>query len=117
MVSVPKKEMQGTVIIDDKSLTFDNTYYFTLAKPEKSNVLVVSSESNTSFLSKIYTNKEFNLELSTLKTLDFSKIENQDCIVLISQYYNILAVILNYLFVWHFFDIHPFLDVPFEISD
>ncbi|MDK2771381.1 MAG: BatA and WFA domain-containing protein [Flavobacterium sp.] len=100
LVSVPKKEMQGTVIIDDKSLTFDNTYYFTLVKPEKSNVLVVSSESNATFLSKIYTNKEFNLELSTLKTLDFSKIENQDCIVL-NELKNLPQSLLNTLQVFY----------------
>lgn len=100
VVSVPKKEMQGTVVIDDKSLTFDNTFYFTLAKPEKSNVLAVSSESNATFLSKIYTNKEFNLELSTLKTLDFSKIENQDCIVL-NELTNLPQSLLNTLQVFY----------------
>ncbi|MBD3723644.1 MAG: BatA domain-containing protein [Flavobacteriaceae bacterium] len=100
IVSIPKKDMQGTVVIDDKSLIFDNTYYFTLAKPEKSNVLVVSNEANTSFLSKIYTDKEFNLEVSTLKELDFSKIENQDCIVL-NELKNLPQSLLNTLQVFY----------------
>lgn len=100
IVSIPKKDMQGTVVIDDKSLIFDNTYYFTLEKPEKSNVLVVSNEANTSFLSKIYTDKEFKLEVSTLKELDFSKIENQDCIVL-NELKNLPQSLLNTLQVFY----------------
>jgi hypothetical protein len=80
--TIPKKDFNGYVSINDASLTYDNTYYFSITKPEKTNVISIGKTEKNGFLNRIYTTKEFNYSNSTIETLDYNTVEKQDAIVL-----------------------------------
>ena len=80
--TIPKKDFNGYVSINDASLSYDNTFYFSISKPEKTNVISIGKVEKSSFLSRIYTISEFNYSNSTIETLDYNAIEKQDVIVL-----------------------------------
>ena len=80
--TIPKKDFNGYVSINDASLSYDNTFYFSISKPEKTNVISIGKSEKSSFLSSIYTVSEFNYSNSTIETLDYNAIEKQDVIVL-----------------------------------
>jgi hypothetical protein len=80
--TIPKKDFNGYVSINDASLSYDNTFYFSISKPEKTNVISIGKSEKSNFLSRIYTVSEFNYSNSTIETLDYNAIEKQDVIVL-----------------------------------
>ena len=80
--TIPKKDFNGYVSINDASLKYDNTYYFSITKPEKTNVISIGKTEKSGFLTRIYTTEEFNYSNSTIVTLDYNTIEKQDAIVL-----------------------------------
>jgi hypothetical protein len=80
--TIPKKDFNGYVSINDASLKYDNTYYFSITKPEKTNVISIGKTEKSGFLYRIYTSEEFNYSNSTIETLDYNTIEKQDAIVL-----------------------------------
>jgi hypothetical protein len=80
--TIPKKDFNGYVSINDTSLKYDNTYYFSITKPEKTNVISIGKTEKSGFLTRIYTTEEFNYSNSTIETLDYNTIEKQDAIVL-----------------------------------
>lgn len=80
--TIPKENFHGYVAITDNGLEYDNTYFFSISKPEKSNVISIGEPEKSAFLSKIYTAKEFNYSNSSLQSLDYNLIEKQDAIVL-----------------------------------
>lgn len=80
--TIPKENFHGYVAVSDNGLEYDNTYYFSLSKPEKSNVISVGDTEKSSFLSRIYTSDEFNYTNYTLSSLDYNAIDKQDAIVL-----------------------------------
>lgn len=80
--TVPKKDINGYIVIEDNSLSYDNYYYFSISTPEKSKVLAIGSPSKNEFLSRIYTPEYFNLQTFELKALDYNLIEQQQVIVL-----------------------------------
>lgn len=80
--TIPKENFHGYVAVSDNGLEYDNTYYFSLSKPEKSNVISVGDAEKSSFLSRIYTSDEFNYINYTLSSLDYNTIDKQDAIVL-----------------------------------
>ena len=80
--TIPKKDFHGYVAIQDNSLSYDNTYYFSITKPQKSNVLVIGDDAKNKFLSRIYTEDEFNYISTDLRSLDYNSLEKQDAIVL-----------------------------------
>jgi len=80
--TIPKKDFNGYVSINEASLSYDNTFYFSISKPEKTNVISIGKAEKSSFLSRIYTVSEFNYSNSTIETLDYNAIEKQDVIVL-----------------------------------
>lgn len=80
--TIPKKDFHGYASIQDNSLTYDNTYYFSITKPQKANVLAIGESAKNNFLSRIYTNDDFTYTSSELKSLDYSKLEKQDAIIL-----------------------------------
>ena len=80
--SIEKKDFQGYVTINDNSLLYDNTYYFSISKPKKKAVLNIGTAEKSAFLSRIYTNEEFNFTSSLLNDLDYNGIEKQDVIIL-----------------------------------
>lgn len=80
--TIPKENFHGYVSVSDNGLEYDNTYYFSLSKPEKSNVISIGDEEKSNFLSRIYTSGEFNYINYTIHSLDYNSIDKQDAIIL-----------------------------------
>ncbi|OYQ43813.1 hypothetical protein CHU92_02905 [Flavobacterium cyanobacteriorum] len=80
--NIPKKDFHGYVSVSDNSLTYDNTYYFSISKPEKAKVLAIGESVKNSFLARIYTEDEFSFKSSELNALDYNSLQNQDAIIL-----------------------------------
>ena len=80
--TIPKADFHGYVSIVDKGLAYDNTYYFSISKPEKTNVISIGETAKSNFLSRIYTVDEFNYNNFELGSLDYNLLEKQDAIVL-----------------------------------
>lgn len=80
--TIPKEDFHGYVAITDNSLDYDNNYYFSLSKPQKSNVISIGEPEKSAFLSRIYTSNEFNYANYSLQSLDYNLIDKQDAIVL-----------------------------------
>ena len=70
----------GKIVIEDNLISFDNELFFSLNKQEKINVLAIGDDNE--FLTKIYTNSEFELISNKLNQVDYNKILNQNLIVL-----------------------------------
>lgn len=70
----------GKIVINDAVLTFDNSFYFSVSKPEKINVLCIGNSSE--YLKKIYTNTEFNFIETTPTNINFGTFNQQHLIVL-----------------------------------
>jgi len=80
--TIPKEDFHGRATITDNSLTYDNSYYFSISKPTRTNVISVGEKDKSIFLSRIYTNEEFNYANYEIKNLDYSSLENQDVILI-----------------------------------
>lgn len=80
--TIPKEDFHGYVSITDKGLEYDNTYYFSISKPSKTNVISIGDTEKSNFLSRIYTNDEFVYTNFPLVNLDYNVLEKQDAIVL-----------------------------------
>ena len=80
--TIPKADFHGYVSIIDKGLAYDNNYYFSISKPEKTNVISIGEIAKSNFLSRIYTPDEFNYNNFELASLDYNLLEKQDAIVL-----------------------------------
>jgi hypothetical protein len=80
--TIPKQAFHGYVSIIDNGLTYDNTYYFSISKIKKTNVISIGEPAKNNFLSRIYTAEEFNFDTYTLSSLDYNKLEDQDAVVL-----------------------------------
>jgi hypothetical protein len=80
--TIPKEDFHGYVTITDKGLEYDNTYYFSISKPSKTNVISIGDAEKSNFLARIYTADEFNYTNYPLANLDYNLLEKQDAIVL-----------------------------------
>jgi hypothetical protein len=80
--TIPKADFQGNVSITDNSLNYDNDFYFTISKPQKTQVLVIGEIQKSEFLRRIYTENEFVFQTSELSQLDYNAIEKQDAIII-----------------------------------
>jgi hypothetical protein len=80
--TIPKNDFHGYVTISDNGLEYDNTYYFSLTKPQKNNVISIGEAEKSTFLSRIYTPDEFNYSNYNIGSVDFNSLEKQDCIIL-----------------------------------
>lgn len=80
--NIPKTDFHGYASITDNGLAYDNTFFFTLSKPEKSKVISIGQSEKSNFLSRIYTNNEFSYQNFDIKSLDYNSLEKQDAIVL-----------------------------------
>ena len=80
--TIPKEDFNGYVSVEDNSLEYDNYYFFSISKPEKTKVTVIGAEPKNEFLSRIYTEDHFELTNFELKTLDYNTIESQHTVVL-----------------------------------
>ncbi|UMB61568.1 BatA domain-containing protein [Lutibacter sp. A80] len=92
-------DFYGKISITDSNLEFDNDFYFTLSKPDKINVLTIGKPSE--FLSKIYTENEFNYTTTSLQNLNYNAIQNQQLIVLseLEEFPNTLISTLKEYFI------------------
>jgi len=97
LFTIPKNDFHGYVTIQDNSLSYDNTFYFSISKPQKSNVIAVGNADKNQFLSRIYNAEEFNYTSTELNTLNYNSIENADAIILneVSNIPNALSVTLK----------------------
>ncbi len=80
--TIPKKDFHGYASIIDKGLEYDNTLFFSVSKPKKINIISIGQPEKSNFLSRIYTNNEFNFNNFAIGTLDYNSLEKQDAIVL-----------------------------------
>lgn len=80
--TIPKEDFQGYASVSDNSLEYDNQLFFSITKPQKTNVISIGSTEKSSFLSKIYTTQEFTYSNFELNALDYNLLEKQDAIVL-----------------------------------
>ncbi|MBU2996152.1 BatA domain-containing protein [Cellulophaga baltica] len=74
------KEILGKITLNDSGLDYDNQFYFSINKKEKINVLVIGLDTN--YLSRIYTEDEFNFESTSINKLNYSVLASQNLIVL-----------------------------------
>ncbi|TDE04040.1 BatA domain-containing protein [Flavobacterium hiemivividum] len=80
--TIPKQPFHGYISIIDNGLSYDNTLYFTISKIKKTNVISIGAAEKSNFLSRIYTDGEFNFTNSTIGSLDYNSIDKQDVIIL-----------------------------------
>ncbi|MFT3793134.1 vWA domain-containing protein [Flavobacterium sp.] len=79
--TIPKEDFNGYVSITDNGLEYDNKLFFSISKPEKTNVIAIGEADKNAFLARIYTNDEFNYNSFTPGALDYNLLEKQDAIV------------------------------------
>jgi CRISPR/Cas system CMR-associated protein Cmr5 small subunit len=79
--TIPKKGFHGFISIVDNGLAFDNTYYFSIGESQKTKVISIGEASKSTYLSRIYTNDEFEYQNSNLSQLDFTRLEVQDVLI------------------------------------
>jgi hypothetical protein len=80
--TIPKKDFHGYASIIDNGLEYDNNLYFSISKPKKNNVISIGQAEKSNFLSRIYTNEEFNFMNFPIETLDYNALEKQNSIIL-----------------------------------
>ncbi len=80
--TIPQEEFNGYVSVEDNSLEYDNTYYFSISKPEKTKITLIGTTVKNEFLKKIYTEDHFDLISFEINTLDYNLIESQHTVIL-----------------------------------
>ncbi|TBX70080.1 hypothetical protein EZL74_04870 [Flavobacterium silvisoli] len=80
--TIPKEDFHGYVSITDKGLAYDNTYFLSISKPSKTNVISIGDTDKSKFLSRIYTADEFNYNNYPIANLDYNLLDKQDAIIL-----------------------------------
>ncbi len=80
--TIPKQDFNGYVSISDNTLDYDNNLYFSISKPQKTNVLSIGADIKSNFLTKIYNPEEYNYNNFELSSLNYNIIEKQDAIIL-----------------------------------
>lgn len=76
-----QQEFNGKIVVTfNDAFSFDNTFYFTFKNNQKINILSIGKKAN--FLSKIYTENEFNLTQTTVQNTNYNSILKQQLIVL-----------------------------------
>ena len=71
----------GRVQITDSGLNYDNTLYFSLNKPTQLKVLAINN-SSSNYIQRLFNSEEFSYTQQDNRNLDFSKIPEQDFIIL-----------------------------------
>ncbi len=80
--TIPKADFNGYVSIDDNGLRYDNELYFSITKPAKTNVMSIGEAGKSNFLSRIFSEDEFNFANFEANAVDYNTIDSQDAIVL-----------------------------------
>ncbi|MDN3723998.1 BatA domain-containing protein [Aequorivita sp. SDUM287046] len=71
----------GKIQLTEPNVTFDNTLFFSINKPEKIKVLAIN-EADGKFLQRLFEKEEFQFLQQTSKALNYNEIPNQNFIVL-----------------------------------
>lgn len=80
--TIPNDQIiKGKITIEDTQLQFDNSLYFNINSPSKINVLAISN-TNDSYLSRIFTEDEFIFTTKTTNNLDYSLFDSQNLVVI-----------------------------------
>ncbi|MBL7560256.1 BatA and WFA domain-containing protein [Olleya sp. YSTF-M6] len=80
--TIPNDQVtKGKITIEDTQLQFDNSLYFNINSPSKINVLAISN-TNDSYLSRIFTEDEFIFTTKTTNNLDYSLFDSQNLVVI-----------------------------------
>ncbi len=74
-------KINGKVIIEDPSITFDNSRYFTINTPKKIRVVAVNGAKDD-FIKNIFTPDEFILQSSPLEELNYNDVSNANLVIL-----------------------------------
>lgn len=75
--------LDGRISLEDNSLNFDNTFFFSIQKAAKINVVALNADAEKgAFLKKIFNQKEFNYTAFTANQLDYNAIENSNFVIL-----------------------------------
>ncbi len=74
-------KINGRVSIEDPSITFDNSRYFTINTPQKINVVAING-ANDNFIKNIFTSNEFTLTTSSLEELNYNDISNANLVII-----------------------------------
>ncbi|MDP5092687.1 MAG: BatA domain-containing protein [Polaribacter sp.] len=82
LFSLQKKEaFNGKIIISfSDTFSFDNTFYFHLKSAKKISVLAIGNE--VGFLSKLYTEDEFNFTQNAPENINYNLLPKQDVLIL-----------------------------------
>ncbi|MBW2962786.1 BatA domain-containing protein [Mesonia aestuariivivens] len=80
--SIPtSQDIKGVLAINDNSLQYDNSLYFSLQQNEKINVASIS-DAKDNFLKKIFNQDEFNLITTQSNQINYNKLSHQNLIIL-----------------------------------
>lgn len=79
---LPRADFNGSASITENGLPYDNDYFFSLSAPKKIKVLSVGDQNDANFLSRIYTEGEFEYRNQPLAQLDYNIISRQDAVIL-----------------------------------
>jgi len=71
----------GKIQIEDEALQYDNQFYFSI-NPAPSIKILSINEEDASFLSRIYTNEEFNYQATNINKLDYALFNDQNLIII-----------------------------------
>jgi len=74
-------KINGRIVIEDPSLSFDNYRYFTINSPEKIKVVAINEMSDR-FIKNIFTEDEFSLTSTSLEGLNYNDISNANLVVI-----------------------------------
>jgi len=80
--TIQKSLFNGFIEIEDKSLSFDNKYYFSIKNFQKSKILSLGNLSNQAFLKRIYNDNEFEFSTSENLNIDTQSIQQNSFIIL-----------------------------------
>lgn len=82
--SIPNNQsITGQLELTDSGLGYDNVFFFTLNERPKLKILSISETLDTDqYLTRLFTQDEFELSQFQLSTLDYSLIDNQNVVVL-----------------------------------
>ena len=80
--TLPNNEIiNGKLTVDDAMLQFDNSLYFNINKRDKINVLSINS-ADADYLSRIYSEDEFNFNSVDLNQLNYNDLNAQNLIII-----------------------------------
>ena len=75
------EKINGKVVLEDPSLTFDNTRYFTINAPNKVKVFVIN-ESNDAYLKKIFSPEDFDYFSISPNQINYNQLSNSNLVIL-----------------------------------